>query len=112
MRPAAATSAVGAWRSGRLDALVIPAGALPPLGRRRVPLLLHADPPDSVDAWRDVVADVRPLAAVLLATPDTAPDVRDLAMTRGCLRRELLERYGELLESDCGHCSSEDVVPA
>jgi hypothetical protein len=104
MRATAATAAVGAWRTRRLDALVVPAGELPPLGRRQVPLLLHADPPTSADAWREVVEQVAPAAAVLLATPDAADDV--LALTAGCVRRTLLARYGELLDGPCGRCSS------
>jgi hypothetical protein len=105
MRAGAATAAVGAWRTKRLDALVIPAGELPSLGRRQVPLLLHADAAESVDAWREVVAQVAPASAVLLATADAPDDVVQLVTGRDCLRRELLARYGEALDGPCGHCS-------
>ena len=99
MRPGPAAAAIGAWRSGRLDALVVPAGPLPPFGRRRVPLLLHADAPGSTVAWRDAVATVRPAAAVLLAAAGDVP--------AGCVRRALLEQYGELLGGACGCCSGD-----
>jgi hypothetical protein len=105
MRAGAATTAVGAWRSKRLDALVIPAGELPPLGRRRVPLLLHADPPESPQAWREAVALVRPAAAVLLLPADAPQDL--LALGTGCVRQALLEPYGELLADPCGRCSAD-----
>lgn len=105
-RPGPAIGAIGAWRSGRLDALVIPAGELPSVGRKRVPLLLHADAPESTDSWRDVVAAVGPAAAVLLLGPDAPADVAGLL--DGCVRAGLLEQYGELLEAPCGRCSNED----
>jgi hypothetical protein len=54
-----------------------------------------------------VVAQVRPASAVLLASADAAADVLALATTTGCVRGELLGRYGELLERPCGHCSSD-----
>jgi hypothetical protein len=107
MRASAATAAVGAWRTRRLDALVIPPHELPSLGRRQVPLLLHADGVESVDAWREVVAQVAPASAVLLATPDAPADVLHLATTEECVRRGLLSRYGELVEGRCGRCAKD-----
>lgn len=91
MRPLRATAAVGAWRSRRLDALVVPAGELPPLGRVRPALLVSEQPV----GWFDLVDAVAPPAAVLL---DGEPP------SSGCRRAELLVRIGEPVTVPCGRC--------
>ena len=110
MRTSRATAAVGAWRSRRLDALVVPAGADVPLGRARVRLLLLADAPPDREHWRDAVADLAPERSVLVAGPDAAPDVAALAGTPGCRRAALLAPYGEPVAVPCGRCDVCDRV--
>jgi len=101
MRASRAAEAVGDWRSRRLDALVVPAGPLPPLGRARLRLLLGAHGPDT-ETWRDLVAELAPVTAVLLAEP-TGP-ARELADVPGCRRAALLAPYGEPVAVPCGRC--------
>jgi hypothetical protein len=103
MRAARAAEAVGDWRSRRLDALVVPAGDLPPLGRARLRLLVGAHGPDP-EAWRDLVADLAPETAVLLAEPTSPEPVRALAGAPGCRRAALLAPYGEPVAVPCGRC--------
>jgi len=104
MRAARASAAVGAWRSRRLDALVVPEGAEVPLGRARVTLLLTADPPERREAWRDAVAALGPQRAVLVAGPDASADVAAYAADPGCRRAALLQPYGEPVVVPCGRC--------
>jgi hypothetical protein len=104
MRAGRAAAAVGAWRSRRLDALVVVAGSDVPLGRARVPLLLTADPPTDRTQWRDAVAALDPARAVLVVGPDSPGDVADLAATPGCRRAALLAPYGEPVVVPCGRC--------
>jgi hypothetical protein len=103
MRAARAAEAVGDWRSRRLDALVVPAGPLPPLGRARLRLLVGAHGPDT-EAWRDLVADLAPETAVLLAEPTSPAPVHALADAPGCRRAALLAPYGEPVAVPCGRC--------
>ena len=103
MRAATATAAISGWRTRRLDALVVPAGPLPPLGRRPLPLLM-ADTPASLDQWRGLLAQLIPARGVLLAGPDGPADVRDYATSTGCRRRALLEPTGEPVVIPCGRC--------
>ncbi len=99
MRPSRAVAAAGAWRSRRLDALVVVAGQDAPLGRGRVPLLVLADPPADADAWWAEVARVRPDRAVLIAPPGGALPGRP-----GCRRAALLAAFGEPVAVPCGAC--------
>ncbi|MFN2523243.1 MAG: MSMEG_6728 family protein [Mycobacteriales bacterium] len=103
MRASRATEAIGAWRTKRLDALVVPAGTAPPLGRRPLPLLLAADALD-LDAWRDLVAALQPAAAVLLTGPEADEETAAYARSDGCRRAGLIERYGEPVPVPCGRC--------
>jgi hypothetical protein len=104
LRATRAAAAVGAWRSRRLDALVVPAGPAPPLGRARLGLLVEASdvrPP----SWRDSLAELDPARSVLLVGPDGPPEAQALAQEPGCLRAALLEPYGEPVETPCGRCA-------
>ena len=103
MRAARAAEAVGDWRSRRLDALVVPAGPLPPLGRARLRLLVGAHGPDT-EAWRDLVAALAPETAVLLAEQTSPGTVHALADAPGCRRAALLAPYGEPVAVPCGRC--------
>ena len=103
LRAARAAAAVGDWRSRRLDALVVPAGALPPLGRARVRLLVGAGLPSCED-WRQLVADLAPETAVLLVDPSSAPELQRLAEVPGCRRAALLEPFGEPVAVPCSRC--------
>jgi hypothetical protein len=103
MRASRAAEAIGDWRSRRLDALVVPAGELPPLGRARLGLLVGAHAPDP-EAWRDLVARLSPGTAVLLAEPTSPGPVRALVGTPGCRRAALLAPYGEPVRVPCGRC--------
>ena len=94
---------MGDWRSRRLDALVVPAGPLPPLGRARLRLLVGAHAPDP-EPWRELVAELAPEAAVLLAEPTSPAPVRALASAPGCRRAALLAPYGEPVAVPCGRC--------
>ena len=104
MRASRAAAAVGAWRSRRLAALVVPHGLLPPLGRARVPLLVDADPPEGPEQWRDEVAEVSPTAAVLVVGPDAPAPVAAYADAPGCRRAALLDPLGEPVQVPCGRC--------
>ena len=97
MRASRAAESVGAWRSRRLDALVVPAGELPPLGRARLGLLVDASG-GTAEQWRDRTAAISPERSVLLVEPDSP------LVGAGCLRRALLEPYGEPVEVPCGRC--------
>ena len=104
MRPSRATAAVGAWRTRRLDALVVVAGTDVPLGRARVRLLLTADAPPSREQWRDAVAALAPERAVLVVDAGGPADVLDLAGDPGCRRAALLAPLGEPVAVPCGRC--------
>ncbi len=97
LRAPRAAAAIGAWRSRRLDALVVPAGALPPLGRGRLPLLVDASA-GSNEHWRGLLAALGPERSVLVAAPDHA------LTDAGCLRAALLEPFGEPVDVPCGRC--------
>ncbi len=112
MRAARATAAVGAWRARRLDALVVPAGSAPPLGRSRVTLLLTGDPPPDRVQWHAEIARLDPARAVLVAGPDAPPDVASLAASPGCLRAGLLAPAGEPVVVPCGRCERCGAPPA
>jgi superfamily II DNA helicase RecQ len=94
------------WRARRLDALVVPAGHVPPLGRRRTPLLLAFDAPGDLEAWRELVSMLAPAAAVLLAGPEAAPEVAGYAAAGVCRRRTLVDRFGEPVAVPCGRCDA------
>nr|MDQ3612431.1 hypothetical protein [Actinomycetota bacterium] len=74
--------------------LVIPAGALPPLGRRG-PALLLGDEPASLDDWRDLVAEVGAARSVLVAGPGAPPEVAGYAAAGDDARTLLLDHFGE-----------------
>ncbi|MCW2715172.1 MAG: hypothetical protein JWN88_2219 [Frankiales bacterium] len=93
LRANRATAALAAWRARRLDALVVGAGALPPLGRARVPLLVAVDP-DSLDGWRDLVERVSADRSVVVAGPGASGQVRQWAAGNR-LRETLLDGFGE-----------------
>jgi hypothetical protein len=105
LRASRAAAAVGAWRSRRLDALVVPAGTAPPLGRARLGLLLDASD-GTPEQWRDRLAELDPARSVLLVGPDAPSASQALAAQRGCLRAALLEPYGEPVEQPCGRCAT------
>ena len=102
MRAIRAAEAVGAWRRRRLDALVVPSGVLPPLGRGRLRLLVGSGVTDP-EAWRDLIARLAPVMAVLLLEPGAPAAVEALA-AGGCRRRALLAAYGEPVPVSCGDC--------
>lgn len=104
LRASRAAEAVGAWRQRRLDALVVPAGELPPLGRGRLHLLVGAAVTDP-EAWRDLVSRLQPETAVLLVEPGAPEAVQALAGP-GCRRAALLAAYGEPVEVPCGRCDA------
>jgi hypothetical protein len=104
MRASRANDAIAAWRARRLDALVVPVGTRPPLGRRPLPLLVAADAPPDLDAWRDLVAEHAPATAVLLAGPDATAVVASYAASASCRRATLLDRFGEPVAVPCGRC--------
>ena len=103
MRAIRAAEAVGAWRRRRLDALVVPSGVLPPLGRGRLRLLVGSGVTDP-EAWRDLIARLAPVMAVLLLEPGAPAAVEALAVAGGCRRRALLAAYGEPVPVPCGDC--------
>jgi superfamily II DNA helicase RecQ len=103
LRASRAAEAVADWRSRRLDALVVPAGVLPPLGRARLRLLVGAGVAGA-EPWRDLVAELAPETAVLLADPSSPEQVRALAAAAGCRRAALLAPYGEPVVVPCGRC--------
>jgi hypothetical protein len=98
MRAGRATAALGAWRSRRLDALVVPAVGRLPLGRARVPLLVVEDSA-GLDAWRDLVEQVGAERSVLLVGRGAAAEVAAYARAGGDLRARLLDRYGEPVDA-------------
>lgn len=100
MRAGRGASAIAAWRGRGLDALVVPQGELPPLGRVRPRLLLHAVAPATRDAWRDALVALGPERAVLVPEPGWSADWADAA----CLREGLLRAYGEPVAVPCGGC--------
>jgi hypothetical protein len=102
MRATRAAASIAAWRSRRLDALVVPAGELPPLGRARLGLLVDAAD-STLEQWRDRVAALDPARAVLMGTPDGPAAA--LLGANGCLRAALLEPFGEPVEVPCGRCA-------
>jgi hypothetical protein len=105
MRPSRATAAVAAWRSRRLDALVVPAGTLPPLGRVRVStLVVDGAAVDGAESWHALVDAVGPDRAVLLAGPDATAGAARLAAEAGCARAALLAPFGEPVAVPCGSC--------
>jgi hypothetical protein len=93
MRASRAAAAVAAWRGRKVDALVVPQGELPALGRVRPALLVGEEP--GAD-WFALVDEVGAPAAVRLDMPDD--------VTSGCLRAELLRPYGEPVEVPCNRC--------
>jgi hypothetical protein len=97
MRATRAAASVAAWRSRRLDALVVPAGDPPPLGRTRLRLLVDATG-DGPQAWRDRTAAHDPEDSVLVTSPE------DPLASADCLRAALLEPYGEPVPVPCGRC--------
>lgn len=99
LRATRAAAAVAAWRSRRLDALVVPAGEAPPLGRARLGLLVDAAD-SSAEQWRDRLAELSPQRSVLVTAPE-----HPLAGADGCLRAALLEPFGEPVEVPCGRCA-------
>ena len=104
VRAARATQALADWRQRRLDALVVPAGTLPPLGRGRLRLLLGGAVTDP-EAWRDLVAQLAPETAVLLLEPGAPAPVEALGAP-GCRRVALLAGYGEPVAVPCGRCDA------
>ena len=107
MRASRAAAAVAAWRGRRVDALVVPAGALPPLGRvRATALVADAVALDGVEAWHALVDAVRPTRAVLLAGAAAPPDLLALARGHGCRRAALLAAFGEPVPVPCDRCDA------
>jgi hypothetical protein len=111
LRASRAAAAVGAWRSRRLDALVVPVGTPPPLGRARLGLLLDASD-GTPEQWRDRLAELDPARSVLLVGPDAPDASQALAAEPGCLRAALLEPYGEPVEQPCGRCATCSPQPS
>jgi hypothetical protein len=100
LRTSRAAAAVAAWRSRRLDALVVPTGPLPPLGRVRPALLVGADEVvGDADSWRALVEETAAPRALLLADLE-APQLGGA----GCLRADLLASFGEPVAVPCGRC--------
>ena len=95
MRGTRAAAAVADWRGRRLDALVVPAGPSPQLGRRRPGLVVDASG-DGLEAWRDRLAELAPERSVLVT--EAVPD--------GCLRAALLGPYGQPVDVPCGRCAA------
>jgi hypothetical protein len=107
MRASRAAQAVAAWRTRTVDALVVPRGELPPLGRVRVGLLVgDAAAVDGSEDWHALVDAVQPGRAVLLAGPDATPGAAALAAAPGCRRAALLATFGELVAVPCGRCDA------
>ena len=104
LRASRAAQAIAAWRTRKLDALVVPTGAQPPLGRARVGLLVDATG-STPEQWRDRLAELDPARSVLLVEPDAPPASATLAAQTGCLRAALLEPYGEPVAVPCGRCA-------
>jgi hypothetical protein len=109
MRATRAAQSVAAWRSRRLDALVVPAGEPPRLGRGRLGLLVDAAG-STPEQWRDRLAALQPERSVLLVGPDE-PGTALLAQP-GCLRAALLEPFGEPVPTPCGRCARCGPAPA
>jgi hypothetical protein len=103
MRTARAAAALAAFRTGRVAALVVADGALPPLSRARLPLLISEDPP-SWESWRQEVETARAARSIVLLSPAAAPELLDLARKPGCLRATLLDHFGEPVAVPCGRC--------
>jgi hypothetical protein len=107
LRASRAAGAVAAWRSRRVDALVVPAGALPPLGRVGVALLVGDGAAlAGAEQWHALVDAVQPRSAVLLAGPDATPGAAALAADPGCRRAALLAPFGEPVAVPCGRCDA------
>ncbi len=109
MRASRAAAAVAAWRTRRLDALVVAAGEDPPLGRARVGTLVGVDLPLEHDGWHDLLTGVHPERAVLLTGPDAPAPLAALAAAPGCRRAALLAPYGEPVDVPCGRCDACDA---
>jgi ATP-dependent DNA helicase RecQ len=103
LRAGRAAAAVGDWRSRRLDALVVPAGAVPPLGRGRVRLVVGHGV-EGLEDWRHLLAERAPETAVLLVDPSSGEELRALAAVPGCRRAALLAPFGEPVAVPCGRC--------
>ncbi|HVE64739.1 MAG TPA: MSMEG_6728 family protein [Mycobacteriales bacterium] len=101
MRAARGARAVAAWRGRKLDALVVPRGPLPPLGRVRPRLLLHVAAPATRDDWRETAVTLAPDRAVIVPAPGWSAEWID---EPGCLRASLLRPYGEPVAVPCGRC--------
>ena len=107
MRASRAAAAVAAWRTRKVDALVVPRGDLPPLGRVRVGLLLGDGAAlTGAEDWHGLVDAVAPARAVVLAGPDATPGAAALAHAPGCRRAALLAPFGERVEVPCGRCDA------
>ncbi len=106
MRADRLTAAGTQWRARRLDALVV-TGATDRslLGRVRPALLLGADPPPSVEEWRDLAADLAVPRATLLVEPGAPAWAREWAATPGCWRAWLLDPFGEPATTPCDRCA-------
>jgi hypothetical protein len=83
-RPGSGGSTTGLGR--RVDALVVPAGPLPPLGRARLGLLVDASA-GTPEQWRERLEALAPARSVLLVGPDSTPKARALAAEPGACAR-------------------------
>ena len=110
MRAGRRGQAVAAWRSRKVDALLVPLGEVPPLGKVRPRLLLHLAPPTTRDAWRDLVGQLAPERAAVVPAPGWSAQ---WSREPGFLRAALLEEYGEPVDVPCHRCDRcRETVPA
>lgn len=110
MRPGRVADAIARYRTGRLAALVFPAGAPPQLGRARVHFVHLAGPPDDLAELHRLVglAD-RPAptrSELLLLAGEVGPALEPYVRSAGCRREVLLEPFGEPVTVPCRRCDS------
>lgn len=123
MRASRQATTLAAYRTGRLDVLVVADGTASELhrgvGRARVHFVHLAGPPADLDALHDMLGLAsrrgEPAASVLLLTPDELAEITTpglpgrealgrYAAGDGCRRALLLDHYGEPVAVPCGRC--------
>jgi hypothetical protein len=106
VRDARRAEVAAAWRSRRLDAVVVTAEMeLSVLGRTRPAIVVAVDAPSTVDDWRDVIARSQALSAVVVAGPRAPAWATAWACAATCLRELLLQPFGEPIATPCGRCA-------